>query len=109
MKSAYTSPIFWTQVMDRALRTGAQFGLAFLLAVFGESAQTGFDGALIDFLALAGWMLAGVIISVLNSLAFPKKVAGFIEPDDQDRIIPDRTVTEIEDQHPNNAKTRRAE
>lgn len=98
MKSAYTSPIYWTNVMDRALRTGAQFGIAFLLAVFGESATTGFNSTEIDFLALGGWMLAGVIISVLNSLAFPKKVAGFIEPDDLDRIIPDKTVTEREEE-----------
>lgn len=96
MKLAYTSPIFWTNVMDRAIRTGGQFGVAFLLAVFGDSATRGFDGAHIDFLALAGWMLAGVIMSVLTSLAFPDKVAGYIEPEDQGRKIPDKTVTEIE-------------
>lgn len=84
MRSAYISPIFWTNVFDRAVRTAAQFGLAFLLSILGESATTGFSSADINILDLTLWMLSGLIVSVLTSLAFPKKVLNVLEEEDEE-------------------------
>ncbi len=72
---AYQTRSFWDAVLDRGIRTAGQFGVAYLIATLGQEAVSGgFNGLTINYLELLGWMLGGLVASLLTSLAFPSKL-----------------------------------
>lgn len=73
---AYQTRSFWESVLDRCVRTGGQFGVSYLVVTLGQQAtETGFNGLTLNYLELLGWVLGGVVVSLLTSLAFPGKLA----------------------------------
>lgn len=77
--SIFMTKSFWNGVLDRGIKSGAQFVLLVLGVgisaggVDSETAQT-INAFALDYVTLGGAFLGGVIMSLLTSLAFPGNV-----------------------------------
>lgn len=67
-QSIYATSGFWVGVVERAVKTGAQAGLAFL-------ATAGAGVLDWDWVALASVTAAAVVLSILTSLADPTRAS----------------------------------
>lgn len=70
---------FWKGALERAVKSGAQFVLLVLgvgVAAGGVDTETAqvINAFALDYVALGGAFLGGVLMSVLTSVAFPAAV-----------------------------------